>query len=104
MLRCTGKESSSWRGVQDLFGPRTGLCLQCYLAYAYGQDRRRLMPLESLRALPGCEWGSGTKPHITEWLQPDLLPGEQEQLKSMGNIVIPAMANLAAQIFAHDLP
>ena len=59
------------------------------------QDVSKVMSVDDIRSYPVQVWQPGSKPPVAEWLQEELSDVEQQQLKSMGNIVMPQLANLA---------
>lgn len=78
------------------------ICVQwssTYIATAC-QDRSRLMTRDEIHRLPRRVWQPQSKPQTVDWLQSGLTSLEQQQLKSMGNIVMPQLANLAAHVLS----
>ena len=58
------------------------------------------MTADDIRGLSGRPWLPQTGPKTISWLQQSLSPEEHRQLKSMGNIVMPQLANLAAHLLS----
>ena len=66
------------------------------------QDKGNLMSKEEVHKYSAEEWQPQTKPQVLKWLQPCLTQDERERLKSMGNIVVPQLANFAAHLLCQS--
>ena len=66
------------------------------------EEDANLMSVSNLRRLPAKPWKKRTEPPMHTWLDAELPEEQKERLTCLGNIVMPAVANLAAQLFAHS--
>lgn len=61
------------------------------------------MSNETLKSLPQQCWMSKShRPPLSTWLQPQMDTLTESRLKALGNVVVPAMANLAINVMSHS--
>lgn len=59
----------------------------------FGQNR--ILPEKFLKEWPRAQWMKGQKkPALHQWLSKTRSKEEREQMKAIGNLVVPAMATL----------
>jgi len=58
------------------------------------------MSADDIRDCSVKAWMPNSTPKVCDWLQPSLTPEQREQMKAMGNIVMPQLANCAAHLLA----
>lgn len=64
----------------------------------YRQDPNNLLSEKEIRSYPAKPWQPRTIPATHKWIQDALTSREREQLTSMDNIVVPEIANFAANL------
>ena len=62
----------------------------------------QMMTIDEISKTPNAGWmASSRKPSIHTWLQADMDPTTEQRLKVAGNVVIPKMAWVAANMLSH---
>ena len=61
----------------------------------------KLNGIDALKSWPECAWHPESRPLLYRWLSKETSKENQERLHCVGNIVMPDMAYLAANLLGH---